>query len=319
MSLKFTILISIRFGMQRWENVRFLAAVRTVEDFLNAEQNAFIMLKSHINADSWFTSYCSELLGRVKQPTDSDWSDVQLALGRARNAYDAGLSQEAVKALEHGVLAFNIVHKKFWAYREALSDGGNLAVTSLTITTMVVGAVFSAGVGALGASVVVGAAASAGLTLAEQTATNVVGVLIDERRKFDVADVVLQTSASFVSSLLSGKLCEMFATKVAQSAIVKLYGVRGLPQMTFRQLAQWAKESGVALPLGRWMTTPQEFLAALSPSFAFDRLLDLVTNVGKEIAKEKEAAKKKMGIKMTLEEFMDKIVEHVMATIHAIK
>jgi hypothetical protein len=283
----------------------------TIEKFLNAELSAFITLKTQINEDQWIAAYWSEVLGRAAPPTDVDWSAARLALGRARNAYDAGRDQDSTQALGQSVHAFNVVHQKFWAYRKALSTGGERAITTMQITNMVLGAAFSAGVGVMGASVLDGAAATAGLTLAQQTAFNAMMVHIGAQQRFDVADIVLQTGASFVSSLLSGKLCEKFATVIARryfgsaaarGAVVELYYSRGLPQMTFSQIAEWAKRAGVALPLAHQMTSPQQFLAGLFASFGADRLLDMLARVAKE----------NKGKLMTVGELMEQIAERAL-------
>jgi hypothetical protein len=310
MPRQFAILISFRFGTQLWQNVFFPAAIGTIEKFLNAEQNSFVALKTQINTDQWIAAYWSEVFGAAEPPAESDWSAARIALGRARNAYDAGRDQEATQTLRQSVHAFNVVHRKFWAYREAVSKGGERAIKTMEITNMVLGAAFSAQVGIMGASIVGGAAASAGLTLAQLTAYNAMMVHIGAQQQFDVAEIVLQTAASFVSSLLSGKLCEKFATMIARryfgsaaarAAVVKLYNTSGLPRMTFSEIAKWAQQARVALPLAHQMTSAQQFLAGWVASFSADRLLGVVTDV----------AKKNKGRLIRLEELMQEIAERV--------
>jgi hypothetical protein len=307
----YAILISFRFGTQRWENVPFLRAIDTIEKFLDAEQNALITLETQFNTDQWIAAYWSEVLGRATPPKDLDFSAARLALGRARNTYNAGRDQDSRHALGQSVHAFNLVHQKFWAYRAALSTGGERAITTMQITNMVLGAAFSAGVGVMGASVSGGAAATAGLTLAQQTAFNAMMVHIGAQQRFDIADIVLQTGASFVSSLLSGKLCEKFATAIARryfataaqrAAVVKLYTPPGFAQMNFAQIADWAERARVALPFARQMTSPQEFLSGLLASFGADRLLDVVTRVAKE----------NKGKLLMVTDLMEQIAEHVL-------
>ena len=314
MPRQFTILISFRFGTQHWENMPFPAAIGTIEKFLNAEQSAFVTLKTQINEDQWIASFWSELLGRAEPPSESDWSAARFALLCARNAYDAGRDQEATHTLEQSVHAFSVVHQKFWAYREAVSKGGERAITTIEITNMVLGAAFSAGVGSMGASLVGGAGWSAGLTLAQNIAVNWRMVDIGAQQSFNLADIALQTGASFVSSLLSGALCEKFACMIAaryfgstaaKGLVVKLYNVPGLPTMTFQQIKLWAEQAGVLLPLGLKMTSAQEFLACFFASFSADRLLGVVTAVATEVAKHPKESK------MKLEEFLQKIVERV--------
>jgi hypothetical protein len=294
-----TILVSFHFGNQLWQDVPFPAAVGAIEKFLDAEQGAFVTLVTQVNEDQWVASFWSEVLGAAKPPTEDDWSAVRQAIGRARNAYDSGRDRDAAHELGVCVQAFMVVHKKFWEYRAALTKGGERAITTMEITNMVLGAAFSAGVGVMGASVWAGAAASAGLTAAQTTAFNAMMVHIGAQQKFDIADIVLQTGAAFVSSLLSGKLCEKFATVMARRAILKMYNLPGVQQMSFEQIKQWAMRTGVALPLK--LTSAREFLSGLFASFGADRLLGVVTDV----------AKANVGKLMKFEELLEKIADRV--------
>lgn len=306
MARKDTILISLRFGSQKWEHIPFLSAVDTVERFLKAEQDAYVGVVTQLNEDHWLTSYYAGLLGGAQGPAEEDWSAPRLALGRARNFYVAGRDTLAMHALRDGVGGFNAVHKTFYDYRDALAVGAERAITTLEITMMVAGAAFSAGVGVAGASFWGGVMASTGLTLGEQLASNASKkYLVGLETEFDVGEIVLQTAASFVSNLISGALTEKFAALLAERYIAQVLGVynRFLPaaeRMTFQQIVKWAAENGVALPVKA--TAAKEFVLGFVASFGADRLLDQVT----------ELAKKNKGRMISMLEFM-KLVATVLA------
>jgi hypothetical protein len=297
---KDTILISFRFGSQKWDNIPFLSAVGTVERFLNAEQSEFAVLVSQVNADQWLTSFCAEVLGSAAPPGEAEWSAPRLSLGRARNSYNAGVDQLAMRALGEGIGGFNFVHKRFYDYREALGKGGERAITTIEITSMVVAAVFSAGVSVAGAGLVSGAAYSAALTLTEQLALNASMNVEGLQKKFDVAEIVLQTGASFVSSLISGKLTECFASALARRWIVKAYNL-GIPgqYLTFKEIVYWAEQNAIALPLKA--KSYQEFMIGFVTSFSADRLLDYAT----------KTAKRYRGTMLSMGKFIEQLATHL--------
>jgi hypothetical protein len=294
---KFSILISLRFGLQTWENIPFDRAINTVERFLKAEQNEFVVFVTQINTDEGLAHFFSDLFSEAEAPSEDDWSAPRITLSRALNAYNSGHDQLAMRTFSDGVRGFNFAHAKFYKYRETLTKTADRIQTTLVITSMVAGATFSAAAGLVWAGVAAGATASAGLTLAEEIAGTVSKHYVGKRTDFEyaeIADIVIATGASFVSSLISGKLTEKFASALARRWIVKAYNL-GVPggYLTFKEIVYWAEQQGVALPFK--ITSSKEFVIGLVTSFGADRLLDQV----------KEFAQRNKGKAMTVAEFIE--------------
>lgn len=302
--------VFLEFGAQHWDNMPAETAIATVRRMLDAEQDAYVAFQINVNDDQWFASYWSEALSWAKPPSQDDWSEPRLALGRAANSIHKGDYHGSVTELERAIRGFNAVHKKFLIYRDGLEKGAERSITTLKVTIMLTGAVFSAGIGVAGFSLMQGAVASGGLTLIEEAAGQGTKVHYGLQKKYDVLDLVIQTGASFVSSLLSGVLCERFATYVARAyfgsaaargAVVELFNLPGLRPMTFAEIALRAEQAGLALPLGLTLTSAQAFLAGFFASFGADRLLALITAL----------ATRRKGEKLQLDVFLQFIADNV--------
>ncbi len=297
MARKISILISLRFGLQTWENVPFDRAVNTVERFLRAEQNEFVVFATQINTDEGLAHLISDLFSGAEAPSEDDWSAPRITLSRARNAYDSDQDQLAMRSFSDGVRGFNLAHEKFYKYRSRLTKTADRIHTSLVITSMLAGATFSAAAGLVLAGLAAGATASAGLTLAEEIAGSVSKHYVGKRTEFaysEIADIVIATGASFVSSLVSGKLTEKFAAALARRWIVKVYNL-GIPggYLTFKEIVYLAQQHSIALPFK--ITSPKEFVIGFVTSFGADRLLDQV----------KEFAQRNKGKAMKMADFIE--------------
>jgi hypothetical protein len=310
MTIPYVPRVFLDFGTQHWDNMPVETAIATVRRLLDAEKAAYIALRIDINDDQWFASYWSEVLAWTTPPSEDDWSAPLIPLGRASNRNHLRDYSGSVEELKEAIRAFNAVHKKFLIYRDGLAQGAERSITALKITIMLTGAAFSAGIGVAGASIMGGAVASGGLTLVEEASGQAMKRRYDLQKKYDVLDLVIQTGASFVSSLLSGVLCEKFATYIARRyfgsalarwAVVEMYNMPGLPQMAFDDIASWATRSGVALPLGLKLTSAEAFLSGFFASFDADRLLSLITSL----------ATRKKGETLQLDPFLQFIADNV--------
>jgi hypothetical protein len=237
------LVISLKHGSQKWDRIPFLSAVNMIENHTDIEHKSSDKFIKYAKEDQWIVGFWSELLGGAKAPEYSEWIAPATALTSARSAYNAKLDKVAIKHFNEGVALYNKVHRKWFLYRNAHIKGAERAITTMEVTNIVLGAAISGGAAVAGKSLLRGAIYSGALTAVDKTSSALGKYLYKAENHIDISQIVLESAASFVGSLIGGKLADLFIAKLSARIALGPFG----KTLTYQQLQQWAKNT-VLLP-----------------------------------------------------------------------
>ncbi|MBK8913550.1 MAG: hypothetical protein IPM64_02935 [Phycisphaerales bacterium] len=244
--------VTIRLNNVQYEKVPFEQACSLFIGYARAGKDAGKRLWA-LNRDQWATAFLSELTGgRARLPGHGEWADVEAWFTSALAAYRAGNEVKARTSLSRGAAMLEVVTEKQMAYRRCIDRGATRTKLVLVVVVFAAGAVISGGVGVKLSSLAAGAGASAGFTLITSAADQTYAKHIGLEKSYDIVGIVRDTAASFVGSLIGGKLASMFLAKLQ----ARLLDPRRLSDLDLFQAA-WVA-ANVALP----RVTPGEIFAA---------------------------------------------------------
>lgn len=122
--------VSFKMG-SKIHHTPFSAAVRLITNWTKAEQAACDELVKSTKES--VAGFWSEVLGGAEAPVYVEWLAPISRLRSALSAYNARHNDLAIRHLRESVALYNLVHRKWYAYKNAVQEGGHSAVKGIDI------------------------------------------------------------------------------------------------------------------------------------------------------------------------------------------